>query len=280
MKKVYLLGAILATTVSYGALADTAGVPVGVPAPQAGCPKAFQGFHLGGNVGYGIGWGKKRFNASTQDGTTGPFTTTYSRRHDLGVRGFDGGIGVGYTHRVCNWALGLVFDANWANTSGKASSSAAANTIIGTGGFSTSHKAKLRNTLQLYGKVAYVLREIAAPFVALGWENAQWKASGTTTVGALTGLLADNATADGFNPAGFSRSGSKSKRLNAFMWKAGVDFLATRHVIVGVEYTGSIADSQSFTRTFQNPQTGNNTKVHGSFKPQYNKVALTARIIY
>src|SRR5438309_9048553 len=110
MKKVYLLGFIMAATAAYviPASANVEGA-VAVAAPTPGCPKAFQGFHLGGNIGYGIGWVKHRFNADEGTGF----------RNDLAVRGVDGGVGVGYTHRLCNWALRLAFDANWANAKGR-----------------------------------------------------------------------------------------------------------------------------------------------------------------
>lgn len=266
MKKVYLLGTILAATVAHGALADAPGTAVGVPAPQAGCPKAFQGFHLGGNVGYGIGSGKAKFNRSAEN-TAGNFTTERSVRNDLGIRGFDGGVGVGYTHRFCNWALGLAFDANWASSKGKHSETLRNENSI-------AHKARLRNSLQLYARAGYVLREIAMPFVGLGWDNSQWKKTASLNV------VRNAETDEDGNPNAFTRSASKSKRINAFMWKAGVDFLATKHVVVGFEYTGTAGGKKSFSKAYTNPQSTLKEKISGSFKPQYNKFALTAKIVY
>jgi opacity protein-like surface antigen len=234
MKKVYLLGIILAASSAHFAPASAnADGAVGIAAPTPGCPKAFQGFGLKGNVGYGVGWGKSKFTNNL---------TGFSHTTRKGVRGFDGGIGVDYTHRICNWALGIEFDANWASTEGKHSFRSA--TDVG------SSKVRLKNSLQLLGNIGYVMREIAMPFVGLGWDNSKWKTSGS-----------DN---------GFS--GSKHKRLNSFLWRFGVNFLATRHVVLGAEYTGTIGNKVKFS--------SRNSVISGSFKPQYNKFALTAKIVY
>jgi opacity protein-like surface antigen len=235
MKKVSLL-AILATAASIPAAMAQAPV-----ASAANCPKAFQGFHLGGNIGYGVGKGQTTFTRTDAAGDV-----IDNRKFDLGYNGVDGGVGVGYTHRFCNWALGIAFDANWASTTGKYSSTEANGDTLG-------FKASLRNSLQLYGRAGYVLANMVMPFVGLGWDNSSWKTS-----------VSENAA-----------SGSKSKRYNAFLWKAGVDFLATKHVVVGLEYTGTAAGKKSFSGTG-----ADNITRSASFKPQYNKFALTAKLVY
>ncbi|MBI2706893.1 MAG: hypothetical protein HYX35_01035, partial [Proteobacteria bacterium] len=61
MKKVSLFALVLSTAATWAsaqapvAVAAPGAVPVANPCP---CPKAFQGFHLGGNVGYGVGYVK------------------------------------------------------------------------------------------------------------------------------------------------------------------------------------------------------------------------------
>lgn len=210
MKKVSLLAVLLATVGITAASADVL---------NGGCPKAFQGFHLGANLGYGVGYVK---NTSTE----GPVS------NKLGVSGIDGGIGTGYTHRFGNWAAGIAFDANWTNSKGK---NARPDDI---------NKVRLKNSLQLYARAGYVMRDIAMPFVGLGWDNSQWKVS-------------HNAV-------------SKSKRVNGLLWKAGVDFLATKHVVVGMEYTGTIAGRKSFV---------DGDATH-KFKPQYNRFAATVKVVY
>lgn len=253
MKKVSLLGFILAATTAQLASAEVAvsDGAVAVAQPQPGCPKAFQGFHLGGNIGYAVGWSKFRRNSFDNDGSTA------SANHIRGFRGVDGGIGVGYTHRLCNWALGIEFDANWANTKG--------NYGVQTDNGNFSHKARLKNSLQLLGRLGYVMREIAMPFVGLGWDNSRWNQTANLNVPDFT-----EANGDFFE--GFSESGKKGKRINAFLWKAGVDFLATKHVVVGFEYTGTYGGKQRLTSRDQTFTT--------RFKPQNNKFALTAKIVY
>lgn len=249
MKKVSLLGLFLLASTTQFAAAEVvvaegpvAVAPVGGgPVPAPGCPKEFQGFFLGGNVGYGVGWGKFKHDNALNNETIS---------HLRGVRGFDGGIGVGYTHRICNWALGIEFDANWAGTKGN-------HTQARTGVDSFNHKVRLKNSLQLLARLGYVMRGIAMPFIGLGWDNSQWKQNATFTD------LVDSDNND---------SGHKSKRINAFLWRMGVDFLATKHVVVGFEYTGTYGGKNRLSST-----NGNFTS---SVKPQYNKFALTAKIVY
>lgn len=275
MKKVSLLGLFLVATTAQIASAEvvvaegpvTAMPAAGAP-PAPGCPKAFQGFHLGGNIGYGIGVGKQKFSRFFPNGL-GQFNATPVRSfsNNVGVNGVDGGIGVGYTHRLCNWALGIAFDANWAGTSGKFSES-----LPGTSPTDNlSLKARLKNSLQLYARLGYVIREVAMPFIGLGWDNSKWKQNFTENVGADPAAV---------SPAAYTTTASKSKRFNAFLWKVGVDFLATKHVVVGFEYTGTVAGRKSFTKDYTNPQNGGAERITGSLKPQYNKFALTAKIVY
>lgn len=228
MKKVSLL-AIFATAASIPAA--MAQQPVASPV----CPKAFQGFGLKGNIGYGVGKGNQKVTSDHQFDTI---------RNDLGFNGVDGGIGVDYTHRFCNWALGIAFDANWASTSGQ----------LKVNDTDFNAKASLRNSLQLYGRAGYVLANMVMPFIGLGWDNSQWRQK-----------IAFNT----------DYSNSKSSRFNAFLWKAGVDFLATKHVVLGLEYTGTIAGKKNLTE-----KTENGITTSGSFKPQYNKFALTAKLVY
>ncbi|EKE09949.1 MAG: hypothetical protein ACD_16C00099G0007 [uncultured bacterium] len=248
MKKVSLL-AILATVAGGAAMA--------VDAAPSNCPKAFQGFHIGGNLGYGVGKGSQKI--SLLDNTAPHNGDSVS--NDLGYNGVDGGVGVGYTHRFCNWAFGIAFDANWASTSGRVrvqdhTSGGVGNPLTLTG------KANLKNSLQLYGRAGYVIGQMAMPFVGLGWDNSEWEHK-----------ISDSLWG-GFTPAFVKTS---KKRYNALLWKLGVDFLATKHVVVGFEYTGTSAGKKSFTAV--DPR--NTTQTYrASFKPQYNKFAITAKLVY
>lgn len=247
MKKISLVALLLATA---GGVASAETL---VP----GCPKAFQGFHLGGNIGYGVGVANQKFAARSGN-------LAEVSKNNLGIKGVDGGIGVGYTHRFGNWALGLAFDANWANSSGKLTTAfdtdvTNANSVKGI----RTLKGRLKNALQLYARTGYVIGGQVMPFIGLGWDNASWSQT----------LRQEQTNAAGV-PHDFSQS--RSKRLNGFMWKLGVDFLATKHVVLGFEYTGTIYGK----KTFSGVDTAGREAIAASFRPQYNKFALTAKIVY
>lgn len=250
MKKISVFGFILVTTAAQLAYADvrTEGIcPRGQAQPD--CPQAFEGVYLGGNIGYGVAWNNQKFHSPNGN---------FKANSNLSARGVDGGIGIGYTYRACALALGVAFDANWAGTKGKSN-------VVFPQFFGQSSQAhtsiRLKNSLQLYGRFGYVIREMALPFIALGWDNSQWKETAGINIGSL-----------------FSDRKSKSKRLNGLLWKVGVDFLATRSIVLGFDYTGTIAGHQKITLS----QTilGQTARFSGSFKPQYNKFALTAKFIY
>jgi opacity protein-like surface antigen len=250
MKKFSVLGVFILATTSQMAFADVGGEGKGSASQvQAECPKAFEGFYIGGNIGYGTASIKHQFRSPAG---------TFRAHSNLSAKGVDGGLGVGYMHRICAWAFGLAFDANWAGTKGN--SKVDFPPILGQPSYAHS-SVRLKNSLQLYGKLGYVLRDMALPFIALGWDNSQWKESASIRLGPL-----------------FTNHASKSKRLNGLLWKVGMDFLATRSIIFGFEYTGTIAQRQKVTisRTIL----GQNATFTGSFKPQYNKFALTAKVVY
>jgi opacity protein-like surface antigen len=247
MKKVSLLTLILsATTANWASAADnTPGTP------PANCQKAFEGFHLGGNLGYGVGVGNQKVSLDQGNGSS------ESTSNRLGVRGVDGGVGVGYTKRFGNFALGLAFDANWTGVSGSHTDTdvIGATATQGATTSQTSLKARLRNSLQLYARMGYVIGGQAMPFIKLGWSNDQWRHKATISTTGEDSI-----------------SAKKSKRLNGFLWGLGVDFLAWKHVVVGFEYTGTIAGKEKFKSS--------DGDLTGKFKPQYNRFALTAKIVY
>ena len=238
------------------------------PPPVWGeCPKAFQGFNVGANIGYGVGGvTTKTQGVATTKVRTIAVGQSSKANNRVDLRGVDGGLSVGYLHRFGSFAAGLEFTANWvgSSTSGKATSTT---TAIGGGlnGLVTanaSYRVRLENSLQLAAKLGWVVDRML-PFIKLGWDNSLWKVSGTSNFGgALTGSAITTA-----NPV----HGSKSKRFNAFLWGAGVDFLMTRNFTLGLEYTGTIAGSQKMIK--------NNVNSF-SINPQYNKFALTAKYIF
>lgn len=247
MKKVSLLGLFLLATTTQFASANVAVVegpvaataaPVAVPGGPGGpgCPQAFRGFFLGGNIGYNVAVGRHSFILDDESART---------RFKHGANGVDGGIGVGYNHRLCNWVIGIAFDANWQSVKGRHRFPAES--------FRT--QVRLRNTLDLYARFGYVLRDIAMPFIGLGWESSQWRFNARELPGG-------------------ERIAHSNKRRNAFLWKLGADFLATKHVIVGFEYTGTT------TVTISHRGNDDFAEARGKVRAQPNKFALTAKIIY
>ena len=222
------------------------------------CPKAFQGFNVGANIGYGVGGTTtkvKRFGTTIINNVLVTQGSQASNRVD--VRGVDGGLSIGYLHRFCNFVSGIDFTANWvgSNTSAKSVSMTTANgaNIAGSVTARASYKVRLENSLQLAAKLGWAI-DRTLPFIKLGWDNSQWQISGNAVLG-------NNS---------LTRA-SKDKRFNAFLWGVGVDFLMTRNFTLGLEYTGTVAGSKNIIKV-------NDAAV--SLKPQYNKFALTVKYIF
>lgn len=246
MRKISLPIILLATSVP--ASSSTSVTETASPS----CPKAFQGIYVGGNIGYAVGGGKqKETDFRTVD-------TVNKVRNTSRVQGADGGVGIGYLYRLCDWTIGVAFDANWMNTKGTHTRTTISRT---TGVLDRLHtKAHEKNSLQLYGRVGYVLREIAMLFAGLGWDNAEWKYRVKQTIVDQT------------------YSAHKNKRLNGLMWKVGVEALATKNIVIGFEYTGS---SFNRVRTHKNINTPyEEINIASSIKPLVNKFALTAKFFF
>jgi len=231
---------VFVASMSFGTLA--AAQPVAAPCP---CPMAFQGFHLGGNVGYGVG-----SSAVTHNNPAGSLITST----DLGVKGFDGGLNVGYTHRFGNWGLGLEGVFSWASTKG------INNIHFGLG--TINEKARLNNSIQLRGNISYIICNLMAPKIILGWDNSEWARTISPAASGSPG------------PIVAMRDPIDKRRYNGFLWGVGVDFLLTKNLIAGFEYTGVIAGKKSFNIAL--PRFRETT----SFRPQYNKFALVVKFIY
>jgi hypothetical protein len=124
MKKVYLYGLLLAASTAFspafsmgggeGGVVVAAPGAVGVATPQAGCPKAFQGFFLGARIGYELVTGNHKIFVAGEDDDGGENSTFFKNR--AGPHGLFGGIEGGYRHRWCNWMAGIGLAADWANT--------------------------------------------------------------------------------------------------------------------------------------------------------------------
>lgn len=248
MKKVSLLTLALSMTAAGVA---TAQAPVANPCP---CPKAFQGFFLGGNIGYGIGSVKEKArNDVAIAGVVFPGSSEPVLANNLGVQGFDGGLNVGYTHRLGNFGLGIEGVFNWANSKGQ-------NYSAPLGGAYAS-RLRLKESAQLRGNFSYVICNLVAPKIILGWDSSRWERRFIANAGNTSATKNTNRA-----------------RFNGFLWGAGVDFLLAKHVIAGLEYTGVSSGSKSFKSsvTSKDEVTTTTHKV----KPIYNKFALTVKFIY
>lgn len=246
MKKVSLLTAISFIAVQAAAFANAPEAT----APSAMCPNCFKGFFLGGNIGYDMSFGKQRVT-ETIGGVPGGDVYSINSK-SVGARGVDGGINVGYNYVFGNkFGLGLEFVANWANTTGKVTSTNPEGTLLA--------KAKMDNSLQLRANFSYVIANLVAPKIILGWDNSRWKQNFSSNEEAATTFNFKN-----------------SHRYNAFLYGFGVDFCAMKHVILGVEYTGTVANSKKFSKT----DTATDNAYTAHFKPQRNTIALVAKVIY
>lgn len=257
MKNFFLLSVAIVPMMWGSAVAQMEATPV-----CCQCPKAFEGFNVGANIGYGTGGvtTKAKRDVATLVGATTAHQVAQASSRD-NVRGVDGGLSVGYLHRFGGLAAGLDFTANWvgSSVSGRATSTTSARGPAVNGFVTTnaSYKTRLENSLQLAAKLGWVIDQVL-PFIKLGWDNSQWDIKGNASFTPSVGQIV-------------LVKGSKNKRLNAFLWGAGIDLLMVRNISLGLEYTGTVAGSQKMI------QKGGNSI---SIKPQYNKFALTAKYIF
>ena len=216
------------------------------------CLKAFEGLYIGGNIGYAVGGGKqKETDFRTVD--------TVNRVHsDLRVHGVHGGIGTGYSHRICDWAVGLAFDANWTNTRGRHIRDVTSRTAGALEKLTS--KAREKNSLQLYVRTGYVIAEKVMPFICIGWDNSSWRFRVTDKVVSIT------------------HTKERRKRLNGLMWKAGVDVLTVKDFIIGFEYTGSVFNRISTRISINKPF--DEANVRSRYSPSVHKFALTAKYFF
>lgn len=225
--------------------------PVKAPcAPQlCPCPRAFQGVYGGGNIGYGIAEIQQFTNVQGNVPGVGNFQTISSPKDSLS--GVDGGIILGYNYVFKNHVgLGLEAVFNWTGVRTTYPLSYSVNGTPGTGYKSFA----LKNSFELRVPLSYVIYNVVAPKILLGWDNSLWTKGYSN-----------------FNLAGYTAN--EKKRHNGFLWGLGVDFLLSEHLISGLEYTGvafngsTYHDTQGLGATFK-------------MRPIYNKFALTLKAIY
>ncbi|HUX78219.1 MAG TPA: autotransporter outer membrane beta-barrel domain-containing protein [Alphaproteobacteria bacterium] len=222
------------------------------PPPISSCPKPFQGFFLGANIGYGVGSARNHLTKTTN--------SLFDSKLDFGYNGIDGGLNTGYNYIFDNkFGLGIEFVANWANAKAKFNTTIAQNgshQVIGAG-------PNLKNSLQLRANFSYVIYGLVAPKIILGWDNSLWRRK-------------LNASEAGLPGGDFSLNGQEKSRRNGFLWGLGIDFLVLKHCMIGFEYTGTIVRKQTLRSV--EPVTKN--AFVNSLRQQYNKFALVAKFIY
>ena len=241
---------LFALAISAASVMKTSAQSVSSSAPcPCPCPQAFQGFYIGGNIGYGFG-GAKVTEEARFPGINSP---TASTSNNIRVKGADGGLNSGYNHRFCNFGLGLEGVFNWTGSKGH-------NTVRqvfpnGTRNVATA-RIKLENSIQLRANFSYIF-DLIAPKIIIGWDNSKWTRS----------FFAQNVLNDSFKA-------TQKNRYNGLLSGAGVDFLLTKYLIAGVEYTCIVTKKKSFNASFVGIQ-----EKH-TFRPQYNKFALVLKFIY
>lgn len=304
MKKISLLALALSTTFGTAVVSQS-------PAAPCPCPKAFQGFSFGGTIGYGVG------RATTSTTTTSSMDVTVGQGQDAvrinpssnslnaikpGIAGADGGLLVGYLQRFGNFGLGVDFLANWASSSGSETRSGSARDASNNGSPNSSDissvSVKLQNSLQVRGVFSYVISNLVMPKIMLGWDNSQYRfdlQESSKGVRNYTYLDANDEEHDVALTTKVPTSlMAKKKRLNGFLWGAGVDFLVAKNVVCGLEYTGVATASFSPTSTLGGTYSYVDTSISGSvsdsgriassvaskFKAQYNTFKMTVKYIF
>lgn len=222
------------------------------PPPPCGAQPAFQGFSLGGTLGWGGGTARVTDVTNLAPHTVGITNTqfqTSTSATSLDISGLNGGLIAGYLQRFGPWGLGVDFLANWTSMN-NSQTSTKASPFLGLPGTSSFQsyclQVGLKNSLQLRGVFSYVVANVLMPKIILGWDSSQYSFANTS-----------NYYNNSFGAStSWSPSVSGNKRLNGFLWGAGLDFLIAKDVVCGLEYTGvqsqKVTLSSSSTGTTRN----------------------------
>lgn len=213
----------------------------------------FKGFYAGGNVGYGVGRSKEKFQANIPTANASIYA-----KDRVSLEGVSGGINLGYTYVFpCTpVALGLEGVADWSNTKGSHNFQAGIGSPPIAGNFKAS--AHLKQTFQVLARFGYTLGR-AMPYLKFGWDNSLWQYDGTIS-----------RTVPGQANARFLTF-RKHKRLNGIAYGLGVDLAVYKCFIAGLEFT-----HVDFKRESASLLGG---ALKGSFRPHTNKVALTLKVM-
>ena len=269
MKKLSLLTLALSTTLATPVTAQN------VP-NQCPCPQAFSGFFLGGTVGYGLGQANVKTATTVKDSFGG--TMPSSSNPSLSLKGVDGGVLAGYLQRAGDWGIGVDFLANWTTTQNSQTTISSPPFFSGTTGIQSQTdfiKVSLKNAVQGRGVFSYIIANLIMPKIMLGWDNSQYALTNTSNFSSPDG--------GGVGvPISWATSTIGKKRLNGFLWGAGVDFLLAQNIVFGLEYTGVKSQKATFTSA-ANSVSGGDTIASAStvsISPQYNTFKATVRYMF
>lgn len=177
--------------------------------------KHFTGFYVGGQLGYGSGkseWSSKDIRAGAN----------VNHKSDVGTRGVLGGLHVGFGKEFGNkFYLGLEAFGNLSKTEGKTRSQ--------DGDASLRTKATRKHEFGAALRPGFVCGN-ALLYVKAGISSAKWQ---YRTNYAVTGV-----------PAA-AHNGNTSKHRIGFVPGLGVSFMASDHIMVGVEATHTMYKKQS-----------------------------------
>lgn len=193
------------------------------------------GPYAGVNFGYGMGSGNGKMNTANKIG--GASTANFN--NDLGLKGFRGGLHLGYGKLFQNkFYLGLEGSADLSNTSGKLDT---AGPDIGEGQTKFNLDAKRREAFGLALRAGTMFGSMLA-YAKIGVETAKWKfkASQSNYLAGVGGAIA--GTTDK----------SKNERLTGLVLGLGMETMLTDHVIFGGEWTHTRYRNSSTLEVTQN----------------------------
>jgi opacity protein-like surface antigen len=229
MIKNFLLAIVALTT-------SLTGVVLANSAAQAS--KEFEGIFIGVNAGHSSGKSKVSHSLYLS-----PVLGNTSLQNTLGTSGIEGGIHLGYNHRINNIVLGLEGVYNFPKINGNHNLNL--NNVI------NSHESiKMLRNFQVRANLSYVICNIVAPKVIVGWHNSHWKRN---------------------NNFYSLNKETVSTNHNSFMWGVGADFIVYKNWMAGIEYTSILGAKKKSTI-----HAGHET----SFTPAHNKFALVFKFIY
>ena len=176
------------------------------------------GFYTGVNFGYGFGSAKSTWGV-TQSGT-GSILGNVSHNSDLGLKGFRGGLMLGYGKLFNKFYAGIELAADLSNTNGKLDDKGGLSSTLQQIAFNVN--AKRRESYGIALRLGGMLGSMLT-YAKIGVDSAKWKfqASQSNYLAGLAGTT----------------NASKNERLTGLVFGLGMETLLTDHIILGGEWT-------------------------------------------